>query len=192
MATLLAALASWLLVSHQGPDFWLPMTFILVGVGLFLWEVTMPGFFVAIPATVAVILGLVGLFIDGFLTNPGWVLLVGILVAAPTTYATMRLYRRLAPPDAAPTTTTGESLVGKTGRVTVAVNNETTKGKVRIEGVIWSAKSQVGPIAVGEVVEVTASRGVHVIVQQPARPPADPSPAAPSPASDASSESSTE
>lgn len=161
----LADVSRFLLIATEGPEFWVPMTFILVGLALFLWEISMPGFFVAIPATVAIVLGVIGLFVEGFLTNPVWVLLVGLLVGAPTTMVVMRLYRNLAPPDAPPTTTTGESLRGKQGTVTVEVLPETTKGKVRVEGVIWSARTEGDPIPVGTRVEIVRSQGVHIVVK---------------------------
>ena len=172
----LGLVPSFLLVvgPNDGQDFWIPMGFIIVGMMLFLWEMSMPGFFVAIPATVAVVLGAIGIVVPGFLSNGYWVLLVGLVVAAPTTIVTIRLYRRLAPPDAAPTTTTGESLIGRRGRVTVPVVPETTRGKVRIEGVIWSARSESAAIPEGSVVEVVRSSGVHVVVRAVAATAEDP------------------
>ena len=96
LAALWSALA--LATPADGADFWLPMGFILVGVALFLWEVSMPGFFIAVPATVAVVLGIIGMVSPEFLTSP-WVVLVGVLVAAPVTVIAIRVYRRLAPPE---------------------------------------------------------------------------------------------
>lgn len=149
----------------DGIDFWLPMGFIIAGALLFLWEVSMPGFFIAIPATVAVVLGVVGLFVPGFFTSP-WVVLVGVLVALPVTAVVIKAYKRFAPPGDAPTTSTGASLVGREGIVTVEVEPETTRGKVRITGAIWSARSAADDtrIPVGTRVIVQEAVGVHVVV----------------------------
>jgi MFS family permease len=54
---------------EDGIEFWLPMSFMVVGALLFLWELSMPGFFVAVPATVLVFLGLLGLIVPGFFTE---------------------------------------------------------------------------------------------------------------------------
>ncbi len=151
-------------------EFWLPMSFIIVGVLLFLWEITQPGTFIAVPASVLVVLGIVGLVTQLPLLS-GWSVLIAIGVAAPTTFATLKVYRKIAPPEEAPNTTTGQSLIGRTGRVTVEVVPELVTGKVRIDGQIWSARSEGEEnIAVGTKVEVAASSGVHVIVRPVAAP----------------------
>lgn len=140
------------------------MGFIIIGVLLFLWEVSQPGFFIAVPASVLVVLGFVGLITRINLAS-GWTALIVILVAAPTTLGTIHVYRKMAPPQDAPNTTTGESLVGKQGKVTVDVVQDITSGKVRIEGQIWSARSETDPIIpAGTAIEVVRSQGVHVIV----------------------------
>lgn len=167
--------ASFLLVSigiarpEQGLDFWLPMSFLVVGAVLFLWELSMPGFFVAVPATVLVILGIVGLSLPGLYTaeplGPIWAILVAVIVGAPATMVTLRVYRSFAPPDAPPTTTSAETMRGRHGTVMVAADPETTRGKVRVEGVVWSARSLEGTIAVDTRVEVVDVRGVHVVVR---------------------------
>jgi inner membrane protein len=164
LAIPVAVLVALVATPADGPDFWLPMGFIIVGVLLFLWEVSMPGFFIAIPATVAVILGVIGLFVEGFFTSP-WVILIGVLVALPVTALTIRVYRSLAPPSGAPTTTTGESMAGREGVVTVEVEPETTRGKVRLSGTVWSARSSDDTrIPVGTRVVVQMTSGVHVVV----------------------------
>lgn len=147
------------------PDvtFWLPMGFIIAGVVLYLWELSQPGFFIAVPATVLILLGTLGLIIEEFLFSV-WAPIVGVVVAFPTTWVTLRVYRQLAPPSSGPLTTIGQSLVGKIGTVTRNIEPDVTVGKVRIEGQIWSATAD-EPIAEGNKVVVEASRGVHVKVR---------------------------
>lgn len=161
--TLLATLA--VVRPDAGADFWIPMTFLVAGAMLFLWELSMPGFFIAVAAIPLLILGVIGLAFEGFFTaGVIWPLLIGLLVVAPTMMITLRVYRSWAPPDAAPTTTSAESMRGREGTVTVPVDSETTKGKVRIQGTIWSAKCENGAIPVGTRVAVMEVRGVHVLV----------------------------
>jgi inner membrane protein len=159
---------------EQGVDFWLPMGFLIGGALLFLWELSMPGFFVAVPATILVVLGLIGLAVPGLFTEsalgPLWAIVLAIVVAAPTTMVTLRVYRSFAPPDAPPTTTSAESMRGRQGTVIVVVDPETTRGKVRIDGVVWSARSESGGIPPEIRVEVVEVRGVHVLVRPAAKP----------------------
>lgn len=139
------------------------LIFVIVGVILLIAETASPGFFVAIPATVLMILGALGMVIDGFLLSP-WSPIVAVVVAIPAFIVTMYAYQRLAPPEP-PTTTVGHSLVGKRGIVREAIIPNTLKGKVRIEHQTWSAASD-HYIAKDTLVEVVQSRGVHVIVRE--------------------------
>lgn len=139
------------------------LIFIVVGVILFIVEVASPGFFVAIPATVLIILGALGMVLDGFFLSM-WSPIVAIVITVPAFLGTMYAYKRLAPPQP-PTTTVGHSLVGKRGIVSTDIIPNTIKGKVRIENQTWSATSD-HYIAKGTLIEVVQSRGVHVIVRE--------------------------
>lgn len=149
-----------------GLDFWLPMGFLIAGIILFLWELSMPGFFVAVAGTICLVLGIIGMVFDGFFTAGGPIapLLTGVIVGIPASIVTLKLYKMMAPPDALPTTTSGDTMRGRQGTVTVPVDPETTRGKVRIEGVVWSAKSTGDTIPEGTRVLVQEARGVHVLV----------------------------
>lgn len=150
---------------EDGSDFWIPIAFLVTGALLFLWELSMPGFFIAVAAVPLVILGVIGLAIPGFFTQGIiWPLLIGLIVVAPTMMVTLRIYRSLGPPDAAPTTTSADTMRGKEGTVTTPVDPETTKGKVRVEGTIWSAKCESGAIPEGSRVVIKEVRGVHLLV----------------------------
>ncbi len=137
--------------------------FIVVGVVLLIVETASPGFFVAIPATVLMILGALGMVIEGFFLSI-WSPIVAVVVAIPAFIITMYAYQRLAPPEP-PTTTVGHSLVGRRGIVREAIIPNTLKGKVRIEHQSWSAASD-HYIAKDTLVEVIQSKGVHVIVTE--------------------------
>lgn len=139
------------------------LIFVIVGVILFIVEVASPGFFVAIPATVLIILGALGMVVDDFFLGI-WSPIVAIAVTVPAFLGTMYAYKRLAPPQP-PTTTVGRSLVGKRGIVDTDIIPNTIKGKVRIENQTWSATSD-HYIPKDTLVEVVQSRGVHVIVKE--------------------------
>ncbi len=139
------------------------LIFVIVGVILFIVEVASPGFFVAIPASVLIILGALGMVLDGFFLSM-WSPIVAIGVTVPAFLGTMYAYKRLAPPQP-PTTTVGRSLVGKRGIVDTDIVPNTIKGKVRIENQTWSATSD-HYIPKDTLVEVVQSRGVHVIVRE--------------------------
>jgi membrane protein implicated in regulation of membrane protease activity len=139
------------------------LIFIVVGVILFIVEVASPGFFVAIPATVLMILGALGMVLDGFFLSI-WSPIVAVVITVPAFLGTMYAYKRLAPPQP-PTTTVGHSLVGKRGIVSTDIIPNTIKGKVRIENQTWSGTSD-HYIPKGTLVEVIQSKGVHVIVTE--------------------------
>lgn len=139
------------------------LIFVIVGVILFIVEVASPGFFVAIPATVLIFLGALGMILDGFFLSM-WSPIVAIGVTVPAFLGTMYAYKKLAPPQP-PTTTVGRSLVGKRGIVDTDIVPNTIKGKVRIENQTWSATSD-HYIPKDTLVEVVQSRGVHVIVKE--------------------------
>ncbi|MEE9115581.1 MAG: NfeD family protein [Thermoplasmata archaeon] len=139
------------------------LIFVIVGVILFIVEVASPGFFVAIPASVLIILGALGMILDGFFLSM-WSPIVAIGVTVPAFLGTMYAYKKLAPPQP-PTTTVGRSLVGKRGIVDTDIIPNTIKGKVRIENQTWSATSD-HHIPKDTLVEVVESKGVHVIVRE--------------------------
>jgi membrane-bound ClpP family serine protease len=147
----------------------LALTFLVVGLVLLLVEASSPGFFVGVVATILIVLGLLGLFVPGFFTSPLAPISV-IVVGAPVTYVTILLYQRLAPPSP-PTTTVGDSLIGRRGRVVRRVIPDSIGGKVNIDNQVWSATSE-EPIEEGEQVRVVDSRGVHVVLKrwEPAEP----------------------
>ena len=72
------------------------LAFVIVGVLLFVIEVFQPGFLIAVPGTVFIVLGILLSFgvVDGMLLLP-----IGLAVGLGSLYGTMRLYQSLAPPD---------------------------------------------------------------------------------------------
>lgn len=141
----------------------LSLVFIVIGVLMLLVELSQPGSFLLVPATVLLVLGGIGLVFPDLLLTV-WSPIIAVIILVPTTFLTIKLYQRLAPP-APPETTVATSLIGKDGVVETEVVPGSLKGKVRIANVIWSATSA-APISVGKRVKVVRSEGVHVTVEE--------------------------
>ncbi len=136
---------------------------LIAGAAFLVYEVFAPGGFCVIPGVVLLVLGVVGLFWPDILMSI-WSPVIALVVAIPVTLITLKAYQYLAKPEP-PSTTVAESLVGKTGMVTVATEMGNMKGKVRISGDLWSATSD-EPIEEGTEVVVESSEGVHVHVRR--------------------------
>ncbi len=136
---------------------------IVLGVFMLIAEASSPGFFIAIPGTVLLILGLIGLVAPDILFSE-WSPIIAVLVGIPMTFVIIKLYQKLAPPEN-PTTTVGTSLIGKTGTVSKTIIPKEISGKVTIDHQSWSATAR-EEIEVGEDVTIVESKGVHVIVEK--------------------------
>jgi membrane-bound ClpP family serine protease len=137
---------------------------IVIGAVLLLVEVYQPGFFIAVPATVLIILGILLLLgVDILSSTVG--LIVGVVAAIGAALITIWFYGRLTP-NRSPTTLSRDSLVGLEGRVTITVDEDTLTGKVRVGSMDWSARSESGTIPVGKKVIVVRSEGVHIVVKE--------------------------
>lgn len=141
----------------------LGLAFVVIGILMLLAEVSSPGAFILVPATVLIVLGGMGMLAPELLLS-WWSPVIAGVIAIPLTYATFKMYQKLAPP-APPETTVASSLVGKIGVVETEVVPNSLKGKVRIDHDLWSATSA-RPIPPGRKVIVTASEGVHVTVEE--------------------------
>jgi len=141
----------------------LSLAFIVIGVLMLLLEMSQPGSFLIVPATVLLVLGGIGLIFPDILLTI-WSPIIAVIILIPTTLLTIKFYQKLAPPTP-PETTVATSLIGKEGVVEVEVVPGSLKGKVRIANVIWSATST-APIPVGKRVRVIQSEGVHVTVEE--------------------------
>jgi membrane-bound ClpP family serine protease len=147
------------------PGFSLGWLLIIAGALFLLVEVHTPGFFAAVPGTVMIILGiLILLGIDIF--NSGWGIVIGVAIALCAAIFTVWMYGRITPNDISTTTVSRDSLVGKEGRVKLAVNPNSLAGKVMIGSSEWSARSTGAVIGVGKNVKVVESQGVHVVVEE--------------------------
>ena len=138
---------------------------IVLGAVLLLIEVHQPGFFIAVPATVLIVLGILLLLGVDILTSP-WGLIGGVPAAIGAALVTIWIYSRLTPEKKPPVTLSRDSLVGLEGIVIREVDAETLAGKVRIGSMEWSARSESGTIPAGRKVVVVHSEGVHIVVKE--------------------------
>jgi membrane protein implicated in regulation of membrane protease activity len=145
-------------------DPWLiGLIFVIIGVVLLVWEAATPGtFFVAIPGTILIALGIIGMIIPGFLTTI-YAPIVAIIITIPVTIGVFLFYKSIAPPGK-PMATSGSSLIGKEGVVMKKIIPDSLDGKVEIEHQMWSATGNT-EIEKGKRVKVTRSKGVHVFVE---------------------------
>jgi membrane protein implicated in regulation of membrane protease activity len=143
--------------------FELGLAFLIIGFLMLLAEVSSPGYFILVPATVLMALGAMYILAPE-LSEEWWSPLVAGIVAIPTTYVSIKMYQKLAPP-APPETTVASSLVGQMCIVEVEVVPNSLKGKVRIDHDTWSATSGKA-IPTGKRIKVVASEGVHVTVEE--------------------------
>ncbi|MDR3283412.1 MAG: NfeD family protein [Candidatus Methanoplasma sp.] len=135
---------------------------IVVGLVLLIIEAISPGFFAIIPGAVLVIIGVLGYFVDDFFDS--WLLIAAMaIVTLVVSIVTIKVYQLLAKPEP-PTTTVTESLVGRTGIVTVKVEPGNIRGKIKIDNDVWSATSDAA-INAGETATVLEGTGVHVKVE---------------------------
>jgi len=135
------------------------LAFIIVGVLLFIVEVFQPGFLIAVPGTVFIVLGV----LMSFNLNLGlWILPIGLAVGLGSLYGTMRLYQSLAPPDT-PSELSIQSTIGKSGIVTRDVKANEMSGKARIGREEFRATSE-SNIPKGTKVKVINAEGITVTV----------------------------
>ena len=138
------------------------LAFMILGIILLLVEAVTPGSFIIVPATVLIVLGIIGLINSDWLFI-WWSPIIAVIIMIPMTYASFKLYQMLAPP-APPETTVGTSLIGKTGVVITRVVPGNITGKVRIANDTWSSTAD-EVIPKGTKVHVVRSEGVHVVVE---------------------------
>lgn len=93
-----------------------------------------------------------------------WLQVLLFVVVSGLLLAALRpLVRRFVTPKL--TKTNVDSVIGSTGRVTVAVDNIAAAGQVKLGAMVWTARSTSGdPIPEGTLVQVDRIEGVKVFV----------------------------
>ena len=142
----------------------LPWVLIAAGIIFLLIEAMSPGFFLAVPGTALMVLGVLAFFAYDLLLTP-FGIIAAVIGAATAAVVTIFVYRK-ASPDKKPETISKDTIVGKRGKVTTEVTADSISGKVEISGALWSAKSTGKVIPKGADVVVVESKGVHITVEE--------------------------
>jgi membrane protein implicated in regulation of membrane protease activity len=133
---------------------------IIIGFGLLVAESLHPGFFVAVPGTVLLVMGTVFILLPEIFDQ--WSGVIMVVTALIASIATIMLYRKIAPVQI-PSSTSMDTLKEKIGKVTTDIEPGSITGKVKIDNQTWSATSE-SVILKGKKVKVIESEGVHVRV----------------------------
>jgi|TARA_B100001250_G_scaffold195497_1_gene167933 membrane-bound ClpP family serine protease len=138
------------------------LAFIIIGILLFIIEVFQPGFLIAVPGTVFIVLGILMSFDDVFGLSPFTLLIIGLVVGLGSLYGTMRMYQSLAPPDT-PSEMSIENTIGKSAIVTKDVVANEMFGKAKVGREEFRATAE-ADIATGTKVKVTHAEGITLTV----------------------------
>lgn len=133
------------------------------------WLALLAAFLALEAATVAMVsswfaVGALAALVVTLLHGPIWLqILVFILVSAVLLLLLRPLVRRYVTPKLTATNT--DALLGTSGLVSVAIDNLSGAGQVKLGGMVWTARSTTGaPIAAGTRVVVDRIEGVKVFV----------------------------
>ena len=138
------------------------LAFIIIGILLFVVEVFQPGFLVAVPGTVFIVLGILMSFDDALGLSPFMLLIIGLIVGGGSLYGTMTMYQSLAPPDT-PSEMSIESMIGKSAVVTRDVVANEMSGKAKVGREEFRATADTA-IPEGTKVKVTHAEGITLTV----------------------------
>jgi membrane protein implicated in regulation of membrane protease activity len=124
-------------------------------------DIVVPGFFIIPFGIGAIIAGLLAYAGYGAAAQwAGFAAVSGVLLPLALVI-TKRIMKKLA------SVTGSNPMIGMRGPVTIAVDSRKDTGHVRLGGQLWRAESELGgDIPVGRVVEVTAVKGIRVMVRE--------------------------
>lgn len=135
---------------------------VIIGLGLLIVEAAQPGFFVAVPGTILIVLGAVTVLIPDIAQDYSPEIIV--VTAVVSSIVIITLYRKIAPGQK-PLSTSMDTLAGKEGMVIKKVTPDSITGKVEIDNRIWSATAD-NIIEEDKKVIIISSEGVHVKVKE--------------------------
>lgn len=134
-----------------------------------IWLALMVVFFIVEASTVTLVSlwfaagSLAALLASLFHASTGVQIVLFVAVSAILLTLLRPLVRKYLNPKL--TKTNADSIIGSIGLVTVAIDNISASGQVKLGGVYWSARSATGnPIAEGSLVQVDRIEGVKVYV----------------------------
>ena len=134
------------------------------------WLIALILFLLAEAATVAVVstwfaLGSLAALLSAVLGAPLWLQIALFVIASAICLTALRpLVRRHIAPKL--TKTNVDAVIGSTGLVTVAIDNVSAQGQVKLGAMTWTARSASGtPIGEGTLVKVVKIEGVKAFVE---------------------------
>jgi len=140
------------------------MILVITGAGLFVAEVIIPGFFVGVVASAVLLLGFFSLIFEDLFSSPIIVMLILLAGLSVGMAISILFYKKLGK-TSKPITTTGDTLIGRTGVLVKATDpNRPTAGKMRIGSEMWSVEAE-KVIEEGTKVVVVKAIGSHVKVK---------------------------
>ena len=141
-----------------------------------LWLVLLVVFLIVEASTVTLVslwfaAGSLAALLASLLGGPLWLQVLLFLAVSTLSLIALRpLFRKFIRPKL--TATNVDSVIGSTGLVTIAVDNVSAAGQVKLGAMVWTARSTSGaPIPEGTLVKVDRIEGVKVFVS-PAEVPA--------------------
>ena len=136
-----------------------------------IWLVLMVVFLAVEATTVTMVslwfaAGSLAALVVSLLGGPLWLQILVCLAVSAATLALLRpLVRKYMTPKL--TRTNVDSVIGSKGYVTIAVDNLSAEGQVKLGGMYWTARSTSGaPLAEGTLVKVDRIEGVKVFVSE--------------------------
>ncbi|MCX9083821.1 MAG: NfeD family protein [Candidatus Methanoperedens sp.] len=135
---------------------------VIIGLGLLIVEASQPGFFVAVPGTILIVLGAVTLFIPEIAQD--YAPMIIVVTAVISSILTITFYRKIAPGQK-PQSTSMDNLAGKEGVIIKKVIPDSISGKVKVDNQMWSATAD-NIIDEGKKVIIISSEGVHIKVKE--------------------------
>ncbi len=149
---------------------------ILMDLVAILWLVLLVVFLIVEASTVTLVslwfaAGSLAALLASLLGGPLWLQVLLFLAVSTLSLIALRpLFRKFIRPNL--TATNVDSVIGSTGLVTIAVDNVSAAGQVKLGAMVWTARSTSGaPIPEGTLVKVDRIEGVKVFVS-PAEVPA--------------------
>ena len=124
--------------------------------------VTLVSLWFAFGALAALITSLLG-------GSPVWQVSIFLAVSSVLLLALRPLVRRYITPRLSPTNV--DSVIGTQGHVTQAIDNDSAQGQVKLDAMVWTARSTSGrPIPQDTLVRVDRIEGVKVFVSPVSNP----------------------
>ena len=111
---------------------------IILGFCFLAAEALHPGFFIAVPGTVLLVMGAIFILLPGVFEQ--WSPIIMVVTAIVASIGTIMIYRRIAPGQK-PFTTSMDTLAGKKGIVTIDIDPGSISVKVSIDNPISSYTS---------------------------------------------------